>query len=67
MLFKGVLIIRRVNDVSLFRRVLVEVNTRGTNMTYTEIKVSVKELEGVLLIHGAHAKVVPFVSNAHGP
>jgi hypothetical protein len=63
---KGVLIIRSVDEVSLFFwRVLAEVNITYANLTYTEIEVGVKKLEGALLIHGTHANAVPFVPNAH--
>jgi len=36
------------------------------SLTYTEIEVSIEELEGALLIHGSHAEFMPFIANAHG-
>ena len=62
---QGVLITGRINEISLLRCGLLEVRTRYTRLTYTEIEIGVKEFEGTLLIHGAHAKVTPFISNAH--
>jgi len=36
------------------------------SLTYTEIEVSIEELEGALLIHGSHAELLPFITNAPG-
>ena len=37
----------------------------NASLTYAEIEVGIKELEGARFIHGAHAKFLPLVSNAH--
>jgi len=34
------------------------------SLTYTEIEVSIEELEGALLIHGTQAEYMPFVADA---
>jgi hypothetical protein len=43
-----------------------EVLLLNANSTYAEIEVGIKEFERALFIHGAHAKFLPFVANAHG-
>jgi hypothetical protein len=62
---QSVLITGRIDEISLLRCGLFEVRTRNARLTYTEIEIGVKEFKGTLLIHGAHAKVTPFISNAH--
>ena len=42
-----------------------EVLLRNATLTYAKIEVAIKELEGALFIHRAHAKFLPFVANAH--
>ena len=44
---------------------LARVDARTNGLTYTEIKIGVKELERAFLIHRAHAVLLPFVSDAH--
>ena len=48
-----------------FRRDLVGIYVRDKVQTYAEIKIGVKELERGFFIHGAHAKLLPLVSDAH--
>ena len=38
---------------------------RDKSLTYSQIKIGIKEPERALLVHGAHAELMPFVPDAH--
>ena len=45
----------------------MEILLGNASLTYTQIEVGIKELEGALLVHKSHAKLPPFVPDVHGP
>jgi hypothetical protein len=63
-----VLIVCCVYKVSLSTVIVsVDILPRDASSSYTQIEVGIKQLEGALLIHGAHAEFPPFIPDAHGP
>jgi hypothetical protein len=59
------LVVRSVDKISLGEEIRT-IKVNSFRRTHTCVKVGIKELEGTLLIHGAHSIFMPLITDAHG-